>query len=133
MGGRTAHTLKYNAAKSCGSAPAIGYYGAMKWPAIKSLLGLACVVTFAGIAAPAAAGDISPVDPTCYWCIRDAIYADVALIDHLEANPDIDEAIKGSQIVAARADIHRLRALLGPLNIEGPEPCCYSRKTLVIR
>jgi len=101
--------------------------------AARLLLGIGGVFALACIASPVMAGDIPPVDPTCYWCIRDAIYADVALIDHLEANPDIDEALKGPQIVAARADIHRLRALLGPLNIEGPEPCCYSRKTLFIR
>ncbi len=101
--------------------------------AAKRLLGMGGVFALACVASPVRAGDIAPVDPSCYWCIRDAIYADVALIDHLEANPDVDEAVKGPQIVAARADIHRLRALLGPLGIEGPEPCCYSRKALVIR
>ncbi len=34
-------------------------------------------------------------DEQCYWCIRDAIYADVKLINHLEANPDVDEAREG--------------------------------------
>jgi hypothetical protein len=69
----------------------------------------------------------------CYWCVRDAIYGDVKLINHEEANPDIDEGMKGPDIVAARADIHRLRALLGPLVQSGTEPCCYSRELLRIR
>src|SRR5580704_754227 len=89
-------------------------------------------------AAPARAGGFfgfffSDPDPNCYWCIRDAIYADTKLINHLEANPDIDDAVKGPQIAAARADIHRLRVLLGPLQQVGPEPCCYSRRPLYIR
>jgi hypothetical protein len=116
------------------SPPRFGYDLTMAMKrAIKWMLAAGGVFALAGIASPVMAGDIPPVDPTCYWCIRDAIYADVTQIDHLEANPDIDEAIKGPQIVAARAEIHRLRALLGSLNIEGPEPCCYSRKTMFIR
>jgi hypothetical protein len=88
-------------------------------------------------AAPARAGDFfgffSAPDPQCYWCIRDAIYQDTKLIAHLEANPDIDEAVKGPQILAARADIHRLRRLLGPVQYFSAEPCCYSRVPLHIR
>ncbi len=84
-------------------------------------------------ASPAAAGDFGQTEASCYWCIRDAIYADVKLIDRLEADPNIDEGIKGPQIVGARADIHRLRALLGPLQQDGPEPCCYSRRPVHIR
>jgi len=88
-------------------------------------------------AAPARAGDFfgifSDPDPQCYWCIRDAIYHDVKLIAHIEANPDIDDAVKGPQIIAARADIHRLRRLLGPVQNVGIEPCCYSRRPLYIR
>lgn len=87
--------------------------------------------------APVSAGDFfgfySAPDPQCYWCIRDAIYHDVKLIAHLEANPDIDDAVKGPQIVAARADIHRLRRLLGPEQEVRIEPCCYSRTPLHIR
>jgi hypothetical protein len=86
---------------------------------------------------PARAGDLfgffSAPDPNCYWCIRDAIYADIKLINHLEANPDIDDAVKGPQIAAARADIQRLRVLLGPVQPLDPEPCCYSRRPLYIR
>jgi hypothetical protein len=101
---------------------------AMKWMlAVGGLFAVACM------ASPVMAGDAAPADASCYRCVRDAIYTDVALINHLEANPDIDDAIKGPQIFAARADIHRLRALLGPLNIEGPEPCCYARKPMFIR
>jgi hypothetical protein len=90
---------------------------------------VACVC----IASPAAAGDYGQTEESCYWCSRDGIYADVSLIDHLGANPDVDDGVKGPQIIAARADIHRLRALLGPLQEEGPNPCCYSRKRLYIR
>jgi len=95
--------------------------------ALYSLLG------FVFMASPAAAGDFGQGDASCYWCTRDAIYDDVKLISHLEANPDVDDGVKGPQIVAARADIHRLRALLGPLEPTGTEPCCYSRKPLYIR
>ena len=93
----------------------------------------------AGMASPALAQDarqqvFGQVEAQpCYWCLRDAIYEDVKLINHLEANPDIDEGVKGPEIVAARADIHRLRALLGPLTQTEIEPCCYSRAPLVIR
>ena len=94
-------------------------------------LALLCAVT------PARAGGFfgffSDTDPQCYWCIRDAIYHDFKLIAHLEANPDIDDAVKGPEIVAARADIRRLRRLLGPVQQVGIEPCCYSRTPLRIR
>src|ERR1700691_5044678 len=92
------------------------------------ILSLYVFLAFVGIASPAAAGDFGQVEDSCYSCTRDAIYDDVKLIDHLEANPDVDDAVKGPQIVAARADIHRLRALLGPVVQSGTEPCCYSRK-----
>jgi hypothetical protein len=88
-------------------------------------------------AAPARAGGFfgifSDPGPQCYWCIRDAIYHDNKLIAHLEANPDIDEAVKGPQILAARADIRRLRRLLGPVQVFSLEPCCYSRTPMHIR
>ena len=95
--------------------------------ALGSLLAIVCV------ASPLAAGEYGQIDATCYQCIRDAIYADVKLIDRLEANPDVDEGVKGPQIVAARADIHRLRKILGPVEDQGTEPCCYTRKPLYIR
>ncbi len=85
-----------------------------------------------GITAPAGAEDVMQPAP-CYWCIRDAIYDDARFIAHREANPDIDEAVKGPEITAARADIHRLRRLLGPPVQTGPEPCCYAREPLRIR
>jgi hypothetical protein len=100
---------------------------------MKRILGLGGVLAFLCMASPVVAGDLAPVDESCYWCIRDAIFSDVALINHLEANPDIDDGIRGPQILTARAEIHRLRALLGPLNDEGAEPCCYSRKALYVR
>jgi len=84
-------------------------------------------------AAPAVAQQPAQAYDLCYWCMRDAIYADLSLIARLEANPDIDEGIKAPQIVAARADIHRLRAILGPAVDMRPEPCCYARPRLVIR
>jgi hypothetical protein len=96
-----------------------------------SFLALICA------AAPAKAGAFfsffGDPDPQCYWCIRDAIYHDYKLIAHLEANPDIDDAAKGPEIVAARADIQRLRRLLGPVQDIRVEPCCYARPPLHIR
>lgn len=102
----------------------------MNWMAMMLVLG---GLVAAVAASPAAAGDYGSTEAPCYWCVRDAIYADVRLIDRLQANPDIDEGIKGPQILGARADIHRLRAILGPLQQAGPEPCCYSRRPLYIR
>ena len=88
---------------------------------------LVCIVS------SAVAGEYKQAPDICYWCVRDAIYEDVTLIDRLEANPDMDESVKGPAIVAARADIHRLRATLGPLQQEGAAPCCYARKPLYVR
>ena len=87
----------------------------------------------AGMASPAVAGDYGQTEAPCYWCIRDAIYDDFSLIAHREANPDIDEGVKGPEITAARADIHRLRAILGPPQQGNAEPCCYARRPLYIR
>src|SRR6516162_6576946 len=72
-------------------------------------------------------------EPPCYWCIRDAIYVDTKLIAHLEANPDVDEVDKAPWILGARADVHRLRRILGPVETVSLAPCCYSRKRLYVR
>jgi hypothetical protein len=99
---------------------------------------------FAATPAPARAGDYWGCSDTVYWCARDAIYVQFKLIARLEADPDVDEAVKGPLITAARAEIHRLRATIGeppphawatigtPLR-EGPAPCCYTRKSLYLR
>jgi hypothetical protein len=71
--------------------------------------------------------------PLCFWCIRDAIYADTKLIAHLEANPDVDEMDKAPWILGARADVHRLRRILGPVETVSAAPCCYTRKRLYVR
>jgi hypothetical protein len=97
------------------------------------ILSLCGFFAFVCIVAPAAAGDFGQVEESCFSCVRDAIYEDVKLIAHLEANPDVDDAVKGPQIIAAHADIHRLRVLLGPVVQTTAEPCCYSRKPLYIR
>jgi hypothetical protein len=91
------------------------------------------LVASLGAVVPAAAGDYGQIENGCYQCVRDAIYADIKLIDRLEANPDVDDGIKGPQIVAARADIHRLRRILGPFEDQGTAPCCYTRPSLYIR
>ena len=72
-------------------------------------------------------------EPLCYWCIRDAIYVDTKLIAHLEANPDVDEIDKAPWILGARADVHRLRRILGPVETVSVAPCCYSRRPLYVR
>jgi hypothetical protein len=100
---------------------------------LRRLLSLCCVLVFAGIVAPARAGEFWPSNTDCYWCVRDAIYDRVKLIAHLEANPDVDDAVKGPQITAARAEIHALCATLGPPQWEWPTPCCYARRPLHIR
>jgi hypothetical protein len=101
--------------------------------AMNRLVALGGLLAFVCFASPVAAGEYGQIDDSCYQCIRDGIYADITLIDRLEANPDVDEGVKGPQIVAARADIHRLRKLLGPVELQGTEPCCYTRKPLFIR
>jgi hypothetical protein len=105
---------------------------------------LGVVLALASAAAPARAGDSWACGDTAYWCTRDAIYAQFKLIARLEAEPDIDEGVKGPLIAAARAEIHRLRATISdppphawatiasPLR-EGPAPCCYTRKSLYLR
>ena len=74
-----------------------------------------------------------PAEPFCPWCIRDAIYANTKLIAHLEANPDVDESDKGPIIVGARAEIHYLRRILGPVHRITAGQCCYSRKPIYVR
>ncbi len=74
-----------------------------------------------------------PVVPLCIWCIRDATYADTKLIAHLEANPDVDDADKAPWILGARADVHRLRRILGPVETVYAAPCCYWRKRMYVR
>jgi hypothetical protein len=108
------------------------------------LVSLGVVLAFAFAAAPARAGDFWGCNDTVYWCTRDAIYAQFKLIARLEADPDVDESVKGPLIGAARAEIHRLRATISeppphawatigtPLR-EGPAPCCYTRKPLYLR
>jgi uncharacterized Fe-S cluster protein YjdI len=76
---------------------------------------------------------VLPPEPPCYWCIRDAIYVDTKLIAHLEANPDVDEVDKAPWILGARADVHRLRRILGPVETVSVAPCCYSRRRLYVR
>jgi hypothetical protein len=96
-------------------------------------IGWGTPVAAADLRVPIAIANIEPVVILCYACIRDGIYFDSSLIAHLEANPDIDDGIKGPPIRAARADIHRLRNLLGPVTQRGTLPCCYSRRPLYIR
>jgi hypothetical protein len=74
-----------------------------------------------------------PAEPLCFWCIRDAIYADTKRIAHLEANPNVDDADKAPWILGARADIHHLRRILGPVAFVSPAPCCYWRKRMYVR
>ncbi len=100
---------------------------------MRRMILLGAVFVLLGIVAPARAGETAPTEPPCYWCVRDAIYDNARFIARREANPDIDEAVKGPEITAARADIHRLRQMLGPPVQTGPEPCCYAREPLRIR
>ena len=107
---------------------------------------LGVVLAFAFVAAPTAAraGEFWSCSDTPYWCTRDAIYAQFKLIARLEADPDVDEGVKGPLITAARAEIHRLRstidlppphawATIGSPLREGQTPCCYTRKSLYLR
>lgn len=98
-----------------------------------AVVALGGILAGVGMVAPANAGEFGQVEYSCYQCVRDAIYADITLIDQLEADPDIDDGIKGPQIVAARADIHRLRKILGFFEDYGTAPCCYTRPPLYIR
>jgi len=104
-----------------------------------SLGGILAVVL---AASPVRAGEPWPCYDTAYWCTRDAIYEQFKLIARLEADPDIDEGVKGPLIAAARAEIHRLRATITEppprdwatiASPRRPTPCCYTRKRLSIR
>ena len=103
---------------------------------------LSLTVSLMALAAPARAAErtvyappvvYGPAEPRGYWCIRDAIYVDTKLIAHLEANPDVDEADKAPWILGARADVHYLRRILGPVETITVAPCCYWRKRLYVR
>jgi hypothetical protein len=97
------------------------------------LLALGALLALTGMTSLASAGDVGACRDTTYWCTRDAIYHRTKLISLLEANPEVDDAIKGPQILAARAEIHALRATLGPPQWIWPTPCCYARKPIHIR
>lgn len=101
--------------------------------AMGRIVSLCTMIVFAGIASPVRAGNTGQPSDLCDWCRRDAIYDRVNLIALLEANPDVDDGLKGPEITAARAEIHRLRATLGPLPRQWLTPCCYTRKPLSIR
>ena len=102
-------------------------------PSMNRLLSLCFVFVLVAITILARAGDFFQEGVLCYWCIRDAIYEDTKLIAHLEANPDVEDAVKGPIIFAAHADIHRLRRLIGPIGDTGAFPCCYSRRPIYVR
>jgi len=108
------------------------------------LVSFCLVLGLAFAASPARAGVFWGCTDTPYWCTRDAIYAQFKLIARLEADPDIDEAVKGPLITAARAEIHCLRATISEppphewTTIGSPfhqalTPCCYTRKPLYLR
>jgi hypothetical protein len=102
------------------------------------LLALGVLLALTGLAltgngSPASAGYFGACDDTPYWCTRDAIYHRTRAIELLEANPNVDEAVKGPVITAARAQIHVLQAKLGTPQWNWPTPCCYWRKPLHIR
>jgi hypothetical protein len=108
------------------------------------LVSLCGVLVLMLAAVPARAGDFWACSDTDYWCTRDAIYHQFKLIAHLEANPDIDDGVKGPAITAARAEIHRLRATIHEppprdwATIASPPrasatPCCYARRPLYFR
>jgi hypothetical protein len=108
-------------------------------------VGALALLLCCAIATPALAADLwhtaharhvfyaPPPEPFCPLCIRDAIYADTKLIARLEANPDVDEADKAPWILGARADIHHLRRILGPVHTVFAGPCCYWRKRFYVR
>jgi hypothetical protein len=99
----------------------------------RRLLLLSLFLVAVSAASPARAGEFWHCYDTDYWCTRDAIYERFNLIARLEANPDVDDGVKGPVITGARAQIHRLRATLGPPERPWPTPCCYARKPLYIR
>jgi hypothetical protein len=97
------------------------------------LVSLCILLAVSAFASPVRAGDAWRSSDDCYWCTRDAIYQRSESIALFEANPDVDEAIKGPQITAARAEIHALRRTLGPPQWDWATPCCYTRRTINIR
>ena len=116
--------------------PALTRIWAFRISAVCLLVLALTVIGRRAVAADLWVGAYAPpleVEVFCAACIRDAIYADTKLIAHLEANPDVDEAFKGPIVLAARADVHRLRKILGPGERISAAPCCYFRKRLYVR
>jgi len=109
-------------------------YGMGDMPGVtRSIVWLCAAACSALIASPVLAAECGTINGLDYWGKRDAIYQRVNLIAGLEAKPDIDDAAKGPRILAARAEIHRLRAALGPVPRPWLTPCCYRRKPLYLR
>ncbi len=97
------------------------------------LLSLCALLATGAVTSTARAGDTYWQAHDIYWNTRDAIYELTKLIALLEAKPDVDEAIKGPQITAARAEIRVLQKSLGRPEWDWATPCCYTRRRIHIR
>lgn len=100
---------------------------------MRPIVSLCAVLLAACIASPAVAGQAVSAADFCYGCTDDTIYGLTTLSAYLEANPDVDDAVKGPIITAAHVRILHLRAALMPARPSSPTPCCYRRKPIYIR
>lgn len=69
----------------------------------------------------------------CWLHAHRLIYHAHNRIAYLEANPDIDDSVKGPLITRLHHKMLRVRAKIGPRWPVWPTPCCYSRKPIYIR
>ena len=89
------------------------------------------VMAFAVGTAPALAGCRTAQE--CWLHAHRGIYHKHELIAYLEANPDVDDSVKGPLITRLHHKMLAKRARIGPRWPVWPTPCCYSRKPIYIR
>lgn len=96
------------------------------------VLSLCALVYLAFVATPATAG-CDPANEHCWLRAHRVIYHKQNRIAFLEANPDVDDGIKGRIITRLHHKVLHIRAYIGPRWPHWPTPCCYSRLPLYIR
>ena len=69
----------------------------------------------------------------CWLHAHRGIYHKHELIAYLEANPDVDDSVKGPLITRLHHKMLAKRARIGPRWPVWPTPCCYSRKPIYVR
>ncbi len=84
-------------------------------------------------ASPAMAGGCDLHSEHCWLRAHRVITHKQNHIAFLEANPDVDDGIKGRIITHLHRKVLHIRAYIGPRWPHWPTPCCYSRPPLYVR